>query len=478
MSKRTNIQFLYDSLRKNGFEPLFTEYKSSREPLSAICPLHGNFQTSGLMIKRGHGCAKCGRITYALKRRGDIQEVAQMALSLGLTLLDIEFPSQLGFQILKFECSVHGIFSQEHTYFMRRKTGCSKCGHIKGGVKNQKSHDIFEKELFLIRPEYKLLSTYTSSSGKVKVGCPIHGEFDSKADGLLGGHGCPKCGNRSLGTQNEIANIIKNLVTSEVLENNRNIVKPLELDIYVPEKKLAIEYCGVYWHTEDKKGKFGHKKKLLECRKLNIDLITIFSDEWIEKESQVTNVLKAKLGVLPKIGARDCEVREISKEDAKHFLDSFHLQGYSASIYHLGLFYENVLVGVMTGGRHPRGGKGDTIVLNRLCFGSYSVMGGASKLFKKFKAQAKALKYSKIISWSDNRWSNGGVYRALNFNLEDELGPDYSYIKGKKRLSKQSCQKKHLLAKGAVGTTETEMALSLGYAKIWDCGKKRWTFNI
>jgi hypothetical protein len=86
--------------------------------------------------------------------------------------------------------------------------------------------------------------------------------------------------------------------------------------------------------------------------------------------------------------------------------------------------------------------------------------------------------YEKIVSWSDNRWSEGKVYEALGFYLEEELGPDYSYVKDRQRISKQSCQKKHLFKKGAVGDTELEMAKSLGYSRIWDCGKKRWVLDI
>jgi hypothetical protein len=66
----------------------------------------------------------------------------------------------------------------------------------------------------------------------------------------------------------------------------------------------------------------------------------------------------------------------------------------------------------------------------------------------------------------------------MGFTLEEELPPDYSYTDGHNRFSKQSCQKKHLIKKGAVGNTEKEMAKSIGYGRIWDCGKKRWSLLL
>ena len=247
------------------------------------------------------------------------------------------------------------------------------------------------------------------------------------------------------------------------MENNRIIIKPLELDIYIPSKQLAIEYCGIYWHTEDKKERNAHFNKYLACKNKDIQLITI---------------LNAKLGLLPKIAARDCEVKEITKQEAKDFINKYHLQGFAKSLIYLGLFYNGAMVGAITGGPHHRQGHKDVFILNRLCFGSHAVIGGANKLFKIFKQKVLNTGFKKIVSWSDNRWSNGRVYEAMGFSLEEELKIDYSYCKSKKRFSKQSCQKKMLLKKGAIGKTEKEMALSLGLLRIWDCGKKKWSLKI
>jgi hypothetical protein len=131
----------------------------------------------------------------------------------------------------------------------------------------------------------------------------------------------------------------------------------------------------------------------------------------------------------------------------------------------------------MSLGRHHRNTDKSVIVLDRLCFlDNVSVQGGSSKLLKHAVLWAKANGYSKLISWSDNRWSEGKVYEKMGFVLEEELKPDYSYVKDEKRFSKQSLKKNKQEKK--TNKTEKELRISQGYERIWDCGKKRWSLQI
>ena len=87
--------------------------------------------------------------------------------------------------------------------------------------------------------------------------------------------------------------------------------------------------------------------------------------------------------------------------------------------------------------------------------------------------------YKDLISWSDNRWSQGRVYEKMGFTLDSELPQDYSYVNVKRpieRLSKQSQKKSNTNC--PEGMTEKEWAEERGLARIWDCGKKRWKLEI
>lgn len=282
----------------------------------------------------------------------------------------------------------------------------------------------------------------------------------------------------------ELVDFIKEHLPNLIIEqNDRNILKGKEIDILMPELKLGIEYCGLYWHNELKKpDTHYHYNKMKQAEEQGIRLITIFEDEWRDRNKQVKNFLKSVLNIHNKrVYARKCQVKTITKKVAKLFLEDNHIQGAGHIEVAFGLFgLEDELLGVLSACKHHRISTNPSLVLNRLAFqGGCQVVGGASKLLKsliKYANQEK--KYDSILSWSDNRWSIGTVYEKTGFKSDDELPPDYSYVDMETRFSKQSCKKNVLLSKGAVGNTEKELATNLELYRIWDCGKKRWVINL
>lgn len=292
---------------------------------------------------------------------------------------------------------------------------------------------------------------------------------------------CPRCGNNGVSKkETEVASWISELgyETQKYKFFDGSKTRPKEIDIYIPSKKVGIEFCGLYWHSEEMKGKQYHRQKMDLAKNAGIRLITIFEDEWDSSKGQVKNFIKSVLGATKSIYARKCFVKEIDRGLAKDFMKAHHIQGYPRSIdFAAGLFFEGSLIGVMSLGRHHRGSNSKEIVLNRLVFSDgYSVAGGASKLLKQCILWAKSQGYLKIISWSDNRWSEGNVYKKIGFDLEKKLSIDYSYIKGGKRYKKHSLKK--TATEKTLNKTESALRESQGYGKIWDCGKIRWVLKI
>lgn len=263
------------------------------------------------------------------------------------------------------------------------------------------------------------------------------------------------------------------------------VLEGQELDIYDENKKMAVEYCGLYWHNEDSpqpRNKNYHYEKYKKCKNKGIQLLTIFDDEWNSKQNIIKSVILSKLGIFDiRIYARKCYIKIIDKKTFCDFCDNHHIQGKnSLSLICFGLFYNDELIGVMDLGRHHRKNEKDTLVLTRLCFKKYyQIIGGSSKLFSAVVNYCKYNGVKNIISWSDNRWSDGKIYNNLGFVLQEELGPDYYYVNiksPKKRISKQSQKKSN--SNCPKDTTELEWARSRGLSRIWDCGKTRWIFNI
>lgn len=331
--------------------------------------------------------------------------------------------------------------------------------------------------------------TFTKTKEPVIVYCPKgHERVLSKANYALK-FNCPTCGNNGTsGPEQEILAWVRQFYPNAYkLKLPGNITKHKEIDIYIPELKLGIEYCGLYYHKEDVNSSVEerdiaeskHYKKMLIANSLGIELITIFGDEWESNGEQIRGFLKSKLQSNKyKIQARQCNVVEINKKDAKLFLDNTHIQGADESIVYFGLYFKGDLAGVISGGRHPHRHVSDdkSLYLNRLAF-SYdlTVSGGASKLLSHLIKYAKSNGFNKIISWSDNRWSNGGIYKTLGFQFDSQLDkgrglsdgsiwPDYTYVYRGKRITRHVAKSNNLI----------ELELD----KVWDCGKKKWQLYL
>jgi uncharacterized Zn finger protein (UPF0148 family) len=271
------------------------------------------------------------------------------------------------------------------------------------------------------------------------------------------------------------------------ITNTRKILPSgKELDFYLPEYNLAIELNGLYWHSEisGKKDKNYHYNKWKECDELGVTLLSIQEDEFGDKTQFWFNKILYMTGKMKptKIHARKCEVQEL--DNVSDFLNEHHLQGSCVSSYKFGLFYNNELVSVMTfsNTRNNDIGIGE---LSRFCnHSSYLVSGGASKLLSYF-IKNYGDNYEKIISFSDNNYSNGNVYSTLGFELTQNLKPDYKYITPNytSRHHKAGFRKSLIFKKFDIpdimkNKSEWELMQYLGYDRIWDTGKKKWEMKI
>ncbi len=290
---------------------------------------------------------------------------------------------------------------------------------------------------------------------------------------------CMLAENRIYGkTQNEIKEWLNSF--GYVFETNRSILDGREIDLYDDSIKIGFEYCGLYWHNElsgEPKTRKYHWDKYRKCVAKEVRLITIFEDEWIKRNSQCKNFIKSILNKNSiKIFARKCEIKPIEKLEFQAFCHAYHIQGANKlAVICYGLFHNGEMIGGISLGKHHR--HGQELILDRLCFkDDISVIGGSSKLFKACILWAKENGFSTIGSWSDNRWSAGGVYRKLGFDLIDDGKPDYSYVDITKKCKRRSKQSQRKL-KGEL-RTEREICLEKGLVRIWDCGKKKWVFKI
>lgn len=281
--------------------------------------------------------------------------------------------------------------------------------------------------------------------------------------------------------EKEVVEFIRSIGINNIIENSKKIISPLELDIYLPDYNLAIEFNGLYWHSEisGNTDKFYHIIKTKECNQKNIKLIHIFEDEWINKKEIVKSILKenCKNGLYT-INSRKCNIKEVNKEDSEKFLENNHIQGYIKSDINIGLYYNSELVSLMTFLN-----KADKYELIRFCNKiNTNIPGAASKLFKNF---IKEYNPKDIITFSDiSKFGiniNNSIYKKLGFNFVTTTSPNYWYI-GKNGIREYRYKYRKDIIKNKLlifdeNLTEWENMQINNYDRIWDCGSLKFQWN-
>lgn len=275
--------------------------------------------------------------------------------------------------------------------------------------------------------------------------------------------------------EKEIGDFLEHLGV-QVVRNTRSVIAPMELDIYLPEYKLAIEHCGLYWHSSAHKSPQYHKNKLAACTNAGVRLITLFEDEWQFNSTIVKQKLSHILNksTQPSIAARKCEIdTNISTLAKKTFLNANHIQGDGPGSIVVGLRYGGELVALMCFvNQHS------TAVLNRFAT-SCVVPGGFQRLLKAFVARNP--QFSTIVSFADLRWSEGSVYANSGFILSATIPPDYYWVKGLLREHKFNFRHSRLASRFTnydPAKTEVQNCNANGWLQLYDCGKQKWNLAV
>lgn len=266
--------------------------------------------------------------------------------------------------------------------------------------------------------------------------------------------------------------------------NDKNVLNGTEIDIFIPDYNMGIEFNGNKWHTEKyKSSRYFHVNKTELALKKNIELIHIFEDEWFMKRNIIIDKLLHIFNLKNnKIYARNTKLQIIDHEIKNEFLNNNHIQGYDKSTISIGAVYNQELIGVMTFTQTNYDG-----IFNLSRFATKSGLicpGLASKLLNYF---INNIKPNKIITFADRKWSpksGSTLYEKLGFSLKNTLKPSYSYYNPKihkyKRYHKFAFRKQHLIRQYGFNSsmTEREMTEALGYERIWDCGLLKYEMNF
>lgn len=338
---------------------------------------------------------------------------------------------------------------------------------------------------------------YNGDNVIVHNGCTKHGDVElslgdfnnrTKAGRINVSVICPICNplRYNSGEEDKLKEFLDSYGINYIM-HDRNVIKPYELDFYIPDRKMAIEMNGLFYHSESGgKDKTYHKMKSELCESAGIQLLHIWEYDWVNKNDIVLSILKSKLGLIERrIFARKCVCKCIDIKTAKEFCERNHLQGYVQSKYKFGLYYGDELVSVMTFGKCRSilrmKDEFDSCELYRFCNVLNSeVIGGASKLLKYSLDYLRFSGIKTIMTFAKRDMSVGNVYAKLGFVREGVTEPNYFYcnIKGEK-LNRYSCMKHKLASESDnLGLTECEIMKRRGFYKCYDSGNIKYKYCI
>lgn len=258
------------------------------------------------------------------------------------------------------------------------------------------------------------------------------------------------------------------------VKTRQRVLDGKEIDILVPSANLGIEVNGLYWHSELMgRGPMFHLSKTLLAAKHGIELLHFFEDDLRHHLPVVQSMIRNKLGLGAKIGARKCQLVVVEREHATAFCEQNHLKGAARFKHAVGLLHGGELVALGTFSK-ARYDKQHEIELVRFCSKvGLSVQGGFSKILQHFISTYQP---RSIVTYADRSYSTGSVYRKCGFTLERTLPPGYWYFQTNDTRRHHPTQlRKYKLGRLYddidMSKTELELLRERGWDRVWDCGQ-------
>lgn len=470
-----NIIDEFIKIHGNKYDYSAVDYKNKKTKVIIICPKHGEFRQIPKNHLNGAGCMKCRYEEMRKKFTVPIEERIKQFNGVhnnkyDYSLIKCNYNKDSKVPII---CPIHGTFGQTIGSHLSGH-GCPECSRERENPYKDEDFVTSAIEVHGNKYDYSAVD-YVNNKSKVTIICPEHGKFEQIPNSHLNGRGCPLCPAIISSGHQEIIDLFANY---DVSINNRELIYPYELDIYIKSLNLAVEYNGNYWHSfdhiesTDQRNK--HKKKHILCRDRGIDLVQIFEYDWVESRDIIKSIINHKLGKSEVIYARDCEIIELNNKLSSGFMNENHLYGHKHSTIIYGLTHNGTTYSVMSFSKNKKYGW----EVNRFAHHTgHSVVGGASRLFKHFCREINPLS---VLSFADARFGTGLLYKKLNFKFVCHTRPNYKYFKSNRTYSRQMFQKHKLeekLEHFDLLLSEAQNVFNNGYRRIWDSGhyKFLWT---
>ena len=427
---------------------------SNRPSIYFLCKEHGEVhKTTNKHISAKQGCPKCSSLESSQNKRYSFGEYKTKALKVhggiynykGLSIED-------GFTYVNYKCKQHGAVRQLAANHLIG-SGCNTCGYLRSGELLRHSLESFKQAADAVHgSRYEYLDLGINPHNRrstIRYLCKKHGEHTQGISEHLGGQGCPRCSTRISKGELELLAYIQTIYPTTAGSYKYQGKK--EIDIYIKDLNLGIEYDGLPWHSTKYKTKEQQLVKSLELSQEGIRLIRIFEDEWLARKEQIKEYLKYQAGkVSDNYYAADCAIEEISSEDAMAFHNYRQVKAVKQSSVNKALKYKNKVVAAISLNTTDKG-------LKLSCFSSAFKSVQASKVLIDAVIQDTKTRY--IEAYMDNRLEDTKAYRHMGFNNPIKIDPECTYWKD--------------------GSNSREDTFGgVGYYQIYDDGLTKWELTV
>lgn len=297
---KTNEQFIKECIEVHGNKYDYSEtfYTGAHNVITIICPIHGSFQQKAYSYVQGCGCLECAGV-----KKLTTKEFIEKSQKVHGNKFDYSEVDYQGNKLkVKIKCKKCGHIFEQQAQSHMKGFGCPFCSN------NNKSttKEFIEKasKVHGDKFDYSLVN-YVNAHTKVNIICPVHGVFQQ----IPSSHwylqqGCPICAlsKQTSRGEKEVCAYIKSIYSGEVLENDKTQIGRMELDIFLPELRIGIEYNGSHWHKLKEERQPGcHAEKERRCKEANILLINVEERDWKNNRKSIENLLFTKIHTKNKV---------------------------------------------------------------------------------------------------------------------------------------------------------------------------------
>ena len=305
---------------------------------------------------------------------------------------------------------------------------------------------------------------------------------------------CPKCFPNSISmAESELYNYISSIYTGKIYRNTRSLLKNNhEIDLYLPDIKIAIEFDGSYYHSErNGKDEYYHLNKTEQCENQNIHLIHIFEHDWYYKNALIKSLINNLLNKTKNINiipGNKCKIKKINDMQFNKFLDNNSLYYINQSDYKFGIYYDRKLYGILS----IKNIKNNIYEISNICTKlDYKIESDINLIINYLKNNYDIYQ---LVYYADRRYYTNirnNEWIDNNFKLEEIIPPSYCYYRSgfdkKKRkkaanryfeeeLTEEYLSKNYKKYKSDLSLSDN--LYNLNFDKVWDCGYLKYSYKF